>query len=78
MNLKFHIDRAGGVYTVAAWINLSPRSIYKWIKKDELPNTEYSGRTKYSEIIEINTKGKVKKVDLLDAGKPKPCLEVLP
>lgn len=71
MNLKYCIDQAGGVYTVAAWVNLSPRSLYKWISKDELPDTEYSGRTRYSEIIEINTKGKVTKKQMLDAGKPK-------
>ncbi|WP_180110755.1 hypothetical protein [Acinetobacter sp. YH12098] len=71
MNLKSYIDDAGGVYTVAAWINLSPRSLYKWISRDELPNTEYSGRTKYAEIIEINTKGRVKKSQLLEAGRPK-------
>ena len=71
MNLKFYIVKAGGVYTVASWINLSPRSLYKWIANDALPHTEYSGRTKYSEIIETNTDGKVKKQDLLDAGRPK-------
>ncbi|HCA5022836.1 hypothetical protein RJ729_01885 [Acinetobacter pittii] len=71
MNLKYHIDKAGGVYTVAAWINLAPRSLYKWLAKDELPSTEYSGKTKYSDIIEINTKGKVTKQDLLEAGRPK-------
>lgn len=71
MNLKYFIDQAGGVHIVANWVNLSPRSLYKWISKDELPNTEYSGRTRYSEIIEINTKGRVTKQQMLNAGKPK-------
>ncbi|MCU4589125.1 hypothetical protein KTJ20_10220 [Acinetobacter ursingii] len=71
MNLKSYIDDAGGAYTVASWVNLTPRAIYRWIYKDALPATEFSGKTKYSEIIEINTKGRVTKSMLLSVGKPK-------
>lgn len=71
MNLKSCIDDAGGVYTVAAWIGKTPRAMYKWLEKDSLPRTEYTGQTNYSEIIEQQTNGKVSKETLLKVGLPK-------
>ncbi len=71
MNLKYYIDLAGGAYKVADRLGLTHKSVYKWIDKDCLPHTEYSGTTKYAETIEIMTNGLVKKDDLLLAGRPK-------
>ncbi|EMQ2860474.1 hypothetical protein V3487_003130 [Acinetobacter baumannii] len=71
MNLKFCIEDAGGVYQVAQWIDLTPRALYKWIKKDALPHTEFSGTTNYCETIEKKSNGKVKKETLLKVGRPK-------
>lgn len=71
MNLKSYIDQAGGVAVVANMINITNRAVYKWLSKDELPRTEYTGETKYAEIIEEKTDKKVLKEDLLKAGKPK-------
>lgn len=71
MNLKYHIDQAGGVAAVANMINITNRAVYKWLSKNELPRTEYTGETQYAEIIEKGTNGKVSKSEFLKAGKPK-------
>lgn len=71
MNLKSHIDAAGGAYAVASMLNLSPKAIYKWLEKDELPRTEYTEQTSYAKTIELKTNGDVKASEILLAGKPK-------
>lgn len=71
MNLKSYIDQAGGVSAVANMLNISNRAVYKWLHKNELPRTEYTGETNYSATIEKETKGKVLKQNLLKVGKPK-------
>ena len=71
LNLKFHIDAAGGAYAVASMLNLSPKAIYKWLEKDELPRTEYTEQTAYAKTIESKTNGGVKASEILLAGKPK-------
>ncbi|WP_151806593.1 hypothetical protein [Acinetobacter bereziniae] len=49
--IKEVINDAGGVCTVAFAVQLSERSIYKWIKKDCLPRSEYTGESNYSNLI---------------------------
>lgn len=68
--LKVLLDQAGGVYLVSSWLGLTHKALYKWCEKDELPSTEYSGKTNYCEIIEQKSNGRVTKQMLLDAGRP--------
>ncbi|WP_336984052.1 hypothetical protein [Acinetobacter soli] len=49
--IKEIINNAGGVSTVALAVQLSDRSIYKWIEKNSLPRSEYTGESDYSTII---------------------------
>ncbi|CRM71209.1 hypothetical protein [Pseudomonas sp. 25 E 4] len=49
--LKKSIDDAGGVPVVALACGKTPRAIYKWLAADCLPRTEYTGETRYAEII---------------------------
>jgi len=44
---------------------ISGKAVMKWRDKGRPPRTEYSGETKYSELIEKATKGEVKSSDLL-------------
>ncbi|MDU7368762.1 MAG: hypothetical protein E7L19_17100 [Acinetobacter baumannii] len=58
--IKEVINDAGGVCTVAFAVQLSERSIYKWIEKNCLPRSEYTGdlmikiveRLKASQLVE--------------------------
>lgn len=70
MNLEFLIKEAGGPYKVSKWLQISPRAIYRWIEKDALPHTEYSGHTSYSKKIEEHTYGAVSAETLLQVGRP--------
>lgn len=47
-----------GIEEVAAACGISPRAVYKWLKKRSLPKTEFYGKTSYAETIEQLTKGK--------------------
>lgn len=49
--IKEVIHDAGGVCAVAFSVQLSERSIYKWIEKNCLPRSEYTGESKYSKSI---------------------------
>ncbi|ENW20939.1 helix-turn-helix domain-containing protein [Acinetobacter haemolyticus] len=71
MTLKSHLDKAGGVKAVAGWLGFTPKAIYKWCEKNELPRTEYTGETKYSEKIEEMSNKQVTKEELLEVGRPK-------
>jgi len=46
-------------------IGMRYNNIYVWIKKNRLPDSEYSCRTSYAKAIQKATKGKVKVKDLL-------------
>lgn len=50
-NLKEVILEAGGAVSVAAACKVSPRAVYKWLDSGRLPRTEYSGETRYAELI---------------------------
>lgn len=68
--LKDAIDVAGGVQAVAQANDLTERAIYKWIKKDALPRSEYTGETAYSQQIAALSKGKLTKEQILKIGRP--------
>lgn len=41
----------GGVYEVAKVLKLSARAVYKWLDKNALPRTEYTGESHYAEKL---------------------------
>ncbi|WJN60912.1 hypothetical protein [Pseudomonas sp. SO81] len=49
--LKAAIDAAGGPAAAARICGKSPRAIYKWLAAGALPRTEYTGETKYAELL---------------------------
>lgn len=68
--VKQIINAAGGVSTVAFAVQLSERTIYKWIKKNSLPRSEYTGESDYSSIIAEMSKS-FSKETILAIGNPK-------
>ncbi|MEN4981555.1 hypothetical protein [Acinetobacter modestus] len=69
-SVKEIINDAGGVSTVALAVQLSDRSIYKWIEKNSLPRSEYTGESDYSTIIAEMSKN-FNKEKILAIGNPK-------
>lgn len=69
-NVKEIINDAGGVSVVASAINLSERSIYKWIEKGAFPRSEYTGETDYATQIATLSKKYDRKL-ILQIGNPK-------
>lgn len=67
--IKEIINDAGGVSTVALAVQLSDRSIYKWIEKNSLPRSEYTGESDYSKIIAEMSKN-FNKEKILAIGNP--------
>ncbi|MEL0621761.1 DNA-binding protein [Marinomonas arenicola] len=61
----------GGVPFAAAVCRVSDRAVYKWIKRNRLPRTEYSNETSYAKKLEVASKGKVLASDLLQQTKHK-------
>lgn len=69
--VKEAIDLAGGVSVVAQKIKISERAIYKWIKNDSLPRSEYTDETSYAEDIAALNKEHLTKKKILEVGRPK-------
>lgn len=68
--VKDVIHDAGGVPAVALAVQLSERSIYKWIEKNSFPRSEYTGESNYVNVI-AELSEKFSKEKILKIGMPK-------
>jgi len=67
MNTKF-ISKAIeilGLGPMASVCGVSYQAVRKWEKAGRLPRTEWTGETDYANLIQVATKGKVKRKELL-------------
>lgn len=69
-SVKDVIHDAGGVHTVAIAVQLSDRSVYKWIEKNAFPRSEYTGESNYINVIAKLSKN-YSKEKILKIGMPK-------
>jgi len=58
-----------GVTEVATACGVSPRAVYKWLKKGALPKTEFYGGTHYAMTIEKLSQGQYNAEMLLDESR---------
>lgn len=49
--LRDVIFKIGGVKKAADLCGITPRAVYKWIKAERLPRTDYTGETNYAELL---------------------------
>ena len=68
--LKDAFDLVGGVSVVADAVKRSERAVYKWLEKNQLPRSEYTGETNYCEAIADCSKGALTKMQILNLGRP--------
>ena len=59
-----------GVQNVSAITHVSVRAVYKWMARDALPRTDYTGETDYAGAMSQLSNGKYSAVDIRDSGKP--------
>lgn len=72
--LKTAIDKAGGPAEAAKVCQVSPRAVYKWIASEALPRTEYTGETRYAELLAAAASGRGQPFDparLKEVARPK-------
>jgi DNA-binding transcriptional regulator YdaS (Cro superfamily) len=65
MNLITQTIEIVGLGTLAARLGVSYQAVRKWERAQCLPRTEHTGETRYAEIIETLTAGKVTREALL-------------
>lgn len=65
MSVLNHAIKVAGVAEVASACGISPRAVYKWLKKGSLPKTEFYGKTSYAKTIERLTLGQFDASQLL-------------
>ncbi|MDR6295003.1 helix-turn-helix domain-containing protein [Pantoea dispersa] len=58
-----------GVAEVAKACGISPRAVYKWLKKGSLPKTEFYGRTQYAMTIEKLSQGQFDSEKILEESR---------
>jgi hypothetical protein len=59
----------GGVPKAADVCGVSVRAVYKWLDRNRLPRTEYTGETNYAKKLEAASNGAVSAKILLDFTK---------
>lgn len=68
--IKYAFDAVGGRSKAAALLNRTYMAMSKMEKRGVLPRTEYTGETKYAQILAINSDGKFTAEWLLEKAKP--------
>lgn len=70
-SLKEALDQIGGPAAAAALLGFtSPRAIYKWLDRNALPRTEYTGETDYASTLAAAKGAKFTAKQLRDRFKP--------
>lgn len=64
------IGDIGGVKTASEICGVSPRAFYKWLDADALPRTDYTGETRYAELLAQASDGRYTADHLLEALRP--------
>jgi len=77
-DLRKAIEKAGGIAAVANACGVSPRGVYKWLDRGHLPRTEYTGETRYAEIISEASGGAFTAKWLLEITGPRPTPKPTP
>ncbi|WP_151963445.1 hypothetical protein [Acinetobacter oleivorans] len=72
--IKYAFDAVGGRSKAAALLNRTYMAMSKMEKRGVLPRTEYTGETKYAQILAINSDGKFTAEWLLEKAKPEPSI----
>lgn len=65
--LQQAIKTIGGPGRAASICGVSPRAVHKWLSKGRLPRTEYTGETRYAELIAAHSDGAFTAEELLAA-----------
>lgn len=68
--LKHAIELIGGPKKAAEIWKMSPRNVYKMLKRGHLPRTEYTGETEYAEALANASNGQFSAEWLLTEAKP--------
>lgn len=68
--LRYAIDNVGGVAECARICGITPRGVYKWLHRESLPRTEYTGETCYSKRLADASKGAFTAEWLLEHAGP--------
>lgn len=58
LTLRSAVDDLGGPEKTARICQVSSRALYKWMTTGHLPRTEYTGETRYAELMAAESGGK--------------------
>ncbi|WP_188115151.1 hypothetical protein [Salinicola endophyticus] len=68
--IRFAVERVGGVSRCARICRVSPSAVCKWLRRDCLPRTEYTGETHHAQRMAMASEGAFSAVWLLANAKP--------
>lgn len=68
--LKDAIRLAGGPGKAAEVCGITPRAVYKWLARNSLPRSDYTGETRYAHLLAAAADGKFSAEWLLEMASP--------
>lgn len=76
--IEFAIKAVGGGAAAAEVCGVSSMAISKWKRRGCLPRTEYTGKTKYAEVLAEKSDGAFTAKWLLEKANPDQAVPYLP
>ncbi|MGY6358007.1 DNA-binding protein [Citrobacter amalonaticus] len=67
-----------GVVAISTACGCSKRAIYKWMEKDSLPRTDFTGETNYAEKISNISSGRFSVEQIKKISRPQKTTDYLP
>lgn len=71
--LRKAAHEVGGINKLANTCGVRVSAAWRWVQRGHLPRTEWTGETRYAELIEAATKGAVTKAELLSCPPQRMC-----
>ncbi|WP_207233691.1 hypothetical protein [Salinicola tamaricis] len=68
--IRFAVERVGGVSRCARICRVSPSAVCKWLRRDCLPRTEYTGETCHAQRMATASEGAFSAAWLLAHARP--------
>lgn len=69
-SLEQVIEAAGGPHAAAKALGITPQALHKWRARGCLPRTDFTGQTRYAEVLAAASDGKWSAEEIREKCRP--------